>query len=63
MIVYLYNDSTEYEAKIVGTDSETDLAVIKIEKNGLTPATLGDSDSVRVGEFVMAARKSFRNAK
>lgn len=63
VVVYLYNDSTEYEAKIVGTDSETDLAVIKIEKSGLTPATLGDSDSVRVGEFVMAARKPARNAK
>lgn len=63
VIVYLYNDSTEYEAKIVGTDSETDLAVIKIEKTGLTAATLGDSDGVRVGEFVMAARKSSWYAK
>lgn len=56
IVVYLYNDSTEYEAKIVGSDSETDLAVIKIEKSGLTAATLGNSDSLRVGEFVMAAR-------
>lgn len=53
--VYLYGDDTEYEAKIIGTDSQTDLAVIKIEKIGLTPATLGDSDSVQVGEFAMAA--------
>lgn len=52
--VYLYGDDTEYEAKIIGTDSQTDLAVIKIEKDGLTPATLGDSDSVQVGEFAMA---------
>ncbi len=55
LTVYLYGDDTEYEAKIVGTDSLTDLAVIKIEKNDLTPAILGDSDGVRVGEFVMAA--------
>ena len=52
--VYLYNDSTEYEAKIIGTDEQTDLAVIKIEKSGLTAAELGDSDTVQVGEFSMA---------
>ena len=46
--------NTEYEAKIVGTDEQTDLAVIKIEKDGLTAAELGDSDSVQVGEFCMA---------
>jgi len=51
--VYLYNDPNEYEAKIVGTDSQTDLAVIKIEKTDLMPATLGNSDDVRVGEFSM----------
>lgn len=52
--VYLHNDTTEYEAKVVGTDEQTDLAVIKIEKNGLTAAELGDSDAVQVGEFSMA---------
>jgi serine protease Do len=52
--VYLYNDETEYEATIIGTDEQTDLAVIKIDKTGLTPAELGDSDSVNVGEFAMA---------
>ncbi len=52
--VKLYNDDTEYEGKIIGTDSQTDLAVIKIEKDGLTAAELGDSDSVQVGEFAMA---------
>lgn len=49
-----YNDSTKYDATIVGTDSQTDLAVIKIEKNGLKAAELGDSDAVQVGEFAMA---------
>ena len=51
---YLYNDETPYEATIVGTDEQTDLAVLKIDKSGLTAATLGDSDSVKVGEFAMA---------
>lgn len=52
--VYLYNDTTEYQATVVGTDELTDLAVIKIDKTGLTAAELGDSDSVIVGEFAMA---------
>lgn len=52
--VYLYNDETPYEATIIGTDEETDLAVIKIEKTDLTPAELGDSDSIKIGEFAMA---------
>lgn len=52
--VTLNNDDKEYEAKIIGTDEQTDLAVIKIEKDGLTAAELGDSDSVQVGEFCMA---------
>lgn len=54
VIVYLYHDETEYEGTIVGTDEETDLAVIKIDKTGLTAAELGDSDSLQVGEFAMA---------
>ena len=52
--VKLYGDETEYEAKVVGSDEQTDLAVIKIEKTGLTAAELGDSSSVQVGEFAMA---------
>ena len=52
--VTLFNDETEYEAKIVGTDEQTDLAVIKIEKAGLTKAEFADSDNVKVGEFAMA---------
>lgn len=52
--VTLYNDETEYEAKIIGTDEQTDLAVLKIEKNGLTPAEIGNSSEIKVGEFAMA---------
>ena len=52
--VTLFGDTTEYEASIVGKDEETDLAVIKIDKTGLTKAEFADSDSIKVGEFAMA---------
>ena len=52
--VTLFNDTTEYEAKIVGTDEQTDLAVIKIDKKDLPKAEFADSDSIKVGEFAMA---------
>lgn len=52
--VKLYGDDKEYSATVVGTDAYTDIAVIKIDANGLTPATLGDSDEVRVGQYAMA---------
>lgn len=51
--VYLYNDDTPYDAKIIGTDEQTDLAVIKINKSDLVAAELGDSDTVQVGEWCM----------
>ncbi len=54
LTVTLFNDETEYEAKIVGTDEQTDLAVIKIEKTGLSKAEFADSDNIKVGEFAMA---------
>lgn len=53
--VKLYGDTeTAYDAKIVGQDSKTDLAVLKIEKNGLTAAEFANSDEVKIGEFAMA---------
>ena len=52
--IKLFNDETPYDATIVGKDSQTDLAVLKIEKSGLTAAEFADSDSVKVGEFAMA---------
>ena len=52
--VSLYGSDETYEATIVGTDEQTDLAIIKIDAEGLTPAELGDSSSVKVGEFVLA---------
>ena len=54
LTVTLFNDETEYEAKIIGTDEQTDLAVIKIDKTGLSKAEFADSDSIKVGEFAMA---------
>ena len=44
----------DYTATIVGEDSTSDVAVIKIDATGLTPATIGDSDSLAVGENVLA---------
>ncbi|SNX62200.1 trypsin-like peptidase [Streptomyces sp. TLI_55] len=49
------SDGKEYTAKVVGTDSKKDLALIKLENaSGLTPATLGNSDGVQVGDQVVA---------
>ena len=47
-------DRREFKAKVVGTDPGTDLAVLKIDADNLTPAPLGDSDASRVGEWVLA---------
>jgi serine protease Do len=47
-------DRREFSAKVVGTDPNTDLAVLKIDTDNLTPAPLGDSDASRVGEWVLA---------
>ena len=49
-----FGDDATFEATVVGQDSQTDLAVLKIEKDGLTPAEFADSDQAVVGEFVMA---------
>ena len=47
-------DGTEYTATVVGQDSTSDVAVLKIEATGLTPAVIGDSDSLAVGETTIA---------
>ena len=52
--IKLYGSDELYDAEIVGKDSQTDLAVLKIEKTGLTAAEFADSDKAAVGEFAMA---------
>lgn len=51
--VVLANEK-EYQAELIGADSRTDIAVIKIDEKGLSPAEFGDSDSLVVGETVIA---------
>ena len=51
--VTLHDDST-YTATVVGSDQQSDIALLKIDATGLTPAVLGNSDSVQVGEVVIA---------
>lgn len=50
---------SEYEAKVVGTDSSSDLAVLKIEATGLTAVEIGSSSDLIVGEWVMAVGSPF----
>ena len=52
-ITVTINDK-DYTATLVGEDTTSDIAVIKIDANGLTPATVGDSDGLKVGQSVMA---------
>ncbi len=47
-------DSTEYDATIVGSDSDNDIALLKVSATGLSPATFGDSNSLAVGDYVVA---------
>ena len=47
-------DEKDYTATLVGEDTTSDIAVIKIDADGLTPATVGNSDSLKVGQSVMA---------
>ena len=47
-------DGTKYNASIVGVEAANDLAVLKIDAEGLTPAQFGDSDGLRVGDVIYA---------
>ena len=47
-------DGTEYDAEVVGVETDSDLAVLRIEAEGLVPAQVGDSDSLRVGQTIYA---------
>ena len=52
-------DKREYKAKIMGTDPKSDLAILKIEADNLRELKLGNSDKLRVGEWVMAVGSPF----
>ena len=52
--VVILQDDQEFEAELVGFDSTSDLAVLKIEAKGLRPAVFGDSDALAVGDSVAA---------
>lgn len=54
------NDKREYPANVVGVDSSTDLAVIKINGTDLPKVTVGDSETLDVGEWVLAIGNPFR---
>jgi serine protease Do len=52
-------DKREFKAKVIGSDQRTDIAVLKLDVTGLPKVNLGDSDKVRVGEWVMAIGSPF----
>ncbi len=52
-------DKTEYEAELIGVDSKTDLAVLKVEANDLPTIPWADSDHLEVGEYVLAVGNPF----
>ncbi|WGL16712.1 Do family serine endopeptidase [Microbulbifer bruguierae] len=52
-------DRREYEAKVIGTDSRSDLALLKVEARGLPTVRWGDSEKIKVGEWVVAIGSPF----
>jgi serine protease Do len=57
--VKFMNDPEEYPATVVGTDSDTDLAVIHVDKKNLTAAKIGNSDGLQVGDWTVAIGSPF----
>jgi len=58
-IIVTLHDGDEHVAKLVGRDPQSDIAVIKIEKESVRPLPLGDSENLKVGELVMAVGSPF----
>jgi serine protease Do len=56
----ILNDKREYIAEVIGTDPATDLALLKIEAEGLPYLPFGNSDSLLIGEWVLAVGNPFR---
>ncbi len=59
LIEVTLNDKRKYEARLIGSDPSTDLALLSIEENGLPFLTFGDSDSLYTGEWVLAVGNPF----
>jgi serine protease Do len=53
------NDENEYPATVIGTDKDTDLAVIKVDKKNVMPARIGNSDALQVGDWAIAIGSPF----
>ena len=53
-VVVVLNDKREYEAKVIGADPTTDIALLKVEAKDLSPLQFGNSDELRLGEWVLA---------
>jgi len=53
------NDRREFDARIIARDPNTDLAVLKIETSGLRPVKIGNSDDVKIGQWVLAVGNPF----
>jgi len=58
-IEVILNDRRSYKATLVGTDPTTDIALLKIEEKGLSYLTFGNSDDLRIGEWVLAVGNPF----
>lgn len=58
-IEVILNDKRSFQAKVIGRDSNTDLALIKVSAKGLPIVKMGNSDNVRVGEWVLAVGNPF----
>ncbi len=58
-IKVILNDKREYEARLIGTDPTTDVALVKVDEKNLTFLKYGDSDGLRVGEWVLAVGNPF----
>ncbi len=58
-VTVMVSENKKYTAKVIGADPQTDLAVIKIDANDLPAATLGNSDEVRIGQWVIAVGNPF----
>ena len=58
-VTVIMPDKHEYSARVVGTDPKTDIAVLKVDAGTLDPITIGDSDKVQVGDYVLAVGNPF----